>query len=95
MRDLAIGIVVSAIVIGGSLIVRDTYGSRRWELLPAPGGNAYRLDRASGNVSLCSPLFCRMLPTVVPAPSGGATQPSPKRQTPPPRRGPDAPATGT
>ncbi len=93
MRDLAVSIVIAAIVTGGSLLVRDLYGSRRWELVPGAAGTIYRLDRASGNVSLCTPLFCRAVPNLVPA--VGPARPGP---VPPPAvpgsQPPAPPSTG-
>lgn len=80
MNDLARAIVIAAFLLGGAVIVRGTFGTDRYDLILAGGGQVYRLDRLTGGVTFCNPLVCRPLPTVVPnlqqAPPQGA-QPGP------------------
>ncbi len=69
MSDLARSIVIAAILLGGALVVRGTFGTDRFELIQAGGGSVYRLDRLTGAVVFCNPAACRPLPMFVPAPA--------------------------
>jgi hypothetical protein len=93
LNDLARAIVIAAVLLSGALIVRGTFGTDRYELVQAGGGQVYRLDRLTGAVTFCNPLACRPLPMFVPAP---ATTPGEK---PPQAQGgpgtPDPPKTNT
>lgn len=80
MTGIARAIVVAAVLLGGALVVRGTFGTDRYELVPAVGGAVYRLDRLTGAVSICTPAACRPLPTLVPVaptPPGDRSAPSP------------------
>jgi hypothetical protein len=85
VSELARAIVIAALVLGGALVVRGTFGTDRYDLVPAPGGSVYRLDRLTGAVTFCTPLVCRPLPTLVPnaATPGPEPAPAPDRQSPP------------
>lgn len=93
MSDLARSIVIAAILLGGALVVRGTFGTDRFELTQAVGGAVYRLDRLTGAVVFCSPAACRQLPMFVPAPAttpGGKAAPAPGEP-----RTPQPPKTNT
>jgi hypothetical protein len=66
MNDLARAVVIAAVLLSGALIVRGTFGTDRYELIQAGGGQVYRLDRLTGAVTFCNPLACRPLPSLVP-----------------------------
>ncbi len=91
MNDFARAIVVAAIVLGGALVVRGTFGTDRYDLVPAVGGAVYRLDRLTGGVAICTPAACRPLPTLVPAPGGPPAGAAPPRPAQP--LGPASPTT--
>jgi hypothetical protein len=82
MNGLPRAIVMAAFLLGGALVVRGTFGTDRYDLFPAVGGTVYRLDRLTGSVSLCAPVGCRPLPTIVPrAPSPGPAPSTPEPPT--------------
>lgn len=66
MREIARAIVIAAIVLGGAVVVRGTFGTDRYELVPSIGGAVYRLDRLTGGVAICTRAACRLLPTMTP-----------------------------
>jgi hypothetical protein len=86
LNDLARSIVIAAILLGGALVVRGTFGTDRFELIQAVGGSVYRLDRLTGSVVFCTPAACRPLPMFVPAPAT-----TPGGNPPPARSGPGTP----
>lgn len=81
MSQIARAIVIAAIVLGGALVVRGTFGTDRYELVPAIGGAVYRLDGLTGGVAICTPAACRLLPTMTPRvakpPAGKLPAPAP------------------
>jgi hypothetical protein len=80
MSDLARSIVIAAILLGGALVVRGTFGTDRYELVQAGGGQVYRLDRLTGSVTFCNPVVCRPLPMFVPAPAAAPGEKPPPAQ---------------
>jgi hypothetical protein len=76
MNEIARAIVIAAIVLGGALVVRGTFGTDRHELQPAPGGAVYRLDRLTGRMSYCTPVACRPLAVMVPVRPPGKQAPA-------------------
>ncbi len=89
MSDLARSIVIAAILLGGALVVRGTFGTDRYELVQAGGGQVYRLDRLTGAVTFCNPVVCRPLPTVVPNLQAPRQTPPPQGTQPAPRPAPN------
>jgi hypothetical protein len=81
MSDLARSIVIAAILLGGALVVRGTFGTDRFELIQAVGGSVYRLDRLTGSVVFCTPAACRPLPMFVPAPATAPGEKQPPAQS--------------
>jgi hypothetical protein len=92
LNDLARAIVIAAALLGGALVVRGTFGTDRFDLVPAGGGSVYRLDRLTGSVFFCTPMLCRPLPTIVPAISNPQQPPTAEAQ---PRLPSQTPAAGT
>ena len=90
MNDLARAIVIAAVLLSGALIVRGTFGTDRYELIQAGGGQVYRLDRLTGAVTFCNPIACRPLPTLVP--SLQAPRPAPPQGTQPVPQQPPSPS---
>jgi hypothetical protein len=76
LTDIARALVLAAMLLSGSLVIRGTFGTDRYDLVPAGGGAVYRLDRLTGGVSICNPALCRPLPTLTPVAPGQAPQPS-------------------
>jgi hypothetical protein len=77
VSDLARAIVIAALILGGAAVVRGTFGTDRYDLVPAPGGSVYRLDRLTGAVAFCTPMACRQLPMFVAKAATPGSQPSP------------------
>jgi hypothetical protein len=92
LSDLARAIVIAAALLGGALVVRGTFGTDRFDLVPAAGGSVYRLDRLTGSVFFCTPMLCRPLPALVPAINSPQQPPTTGAQ---PRLPGQPPAAGT
>jgi hypothetical protein len=88
VNDLARAIVIAALILGGAAVVRGTFGTDRYDLVPAPAGSVYRLDRLTGAVTFCTPAFCRPLATLVPKAQAPGPQPSPESPGSPAQPGP-------
>lgn len=93
MGEIGRALVIAAALLSGAIVVSGTFGSDRYELVPAAGATAYRLDRLTGAVAVCTPAFCRPLPTLVPrAAPAQAAKPAPG--APPPAQQAPGPASG-
>lgn len=90
MNEIARAVVIAALILGGAVVVRGMFGTDRYDLIPAVGGTVYRLDRLTGAVSICTPVACKPLPTLVPKVATPGSEPSPENPGLPP---PPTPAT--
>ena len=83
MSEIGRALVIAAGLLSGAIVVSATFGSDRYQLVPVSGATAYRLDGLTGDVVVCTPAFCRPLPTLVPR--DAAAQPGrPAPGAPPP-----------
>lgn len=89
MSDLSRAMVIAALIIGGAFVVRGMFGTDRYDLVPAAAGAVYRIDRLTGSVAVCTPMLCKVLPLLVPAPDSTKRVPRapsavPKQESPEP-----------
>jgi hypothetical protein len=77
VNDLSRAIVIAALILGGAFVVRGMFGTDRYDLVPAPGGSVYRLDRLTGAVAFCTPMLCRPLAMLVPREAAPGSAPAP------------------
>ena len=93
MTDLPRSLLLAAFLLASAFVIRGTFGTDRYDLVPAGNGTVYRVDRLTGAVQFCTPAVCRAVPFLKPGTSSGGPQgqgPQPVPSGPPQR----PPATG-
>jgi hypothetical protein len=89
VSDLPRSVLIAALLLASAFVIRGTFGTDRYDLVPAGNGSAYRVDRLTGAVHFCTPVVCAALPlakpSVGPGRQGGqAPVPPAPPQRPPP-----------
>jgi hypothetical protein len=92
VSELTRAVLIASLIVSGALVVRGTFGTDRYDLLPGPQGTVYRIDRLGGQVAYCTPVACRVLPFVAlkVGPSTGTQPPAGTKPADSPPRAPGA-----